>query len=82
MSFKRPYHYYAGGHLQFRWRKSTGKMVPIQILPKDLQSGGNPWVFQPLDKDGEPVGDPVAIEDKDIYQQNQFTLSQSGVPPA
>lgn len=82
MSFKRPYHYYAGAHLQFRWRQKNGKMIPVQILPRDEQPGGNPWVFQPLGKSGKPEGNPVAIEDKDLYQQNMFTLSQSGVPPA
>jgi hypothetical protein len=78
VSWKRPYHHYVGkGRLV--WIKGRGEVVDVVLLPREQQPGGNPWLFQPTDRKGRPVGDPVAIEDKDIQLGNRSTMSPSGL---
>lgn len=61
------------------WRKERGKMIPVRLLPRDLQpTDTGPWVFQPMDLQGNDVDEPVAIPDGDLYAKNFSTMSPSG----
>ena len=63
---RRPFHYYFGR--TWSCRNSNGKRVPVRILDRDLQpSDMAPWVFQQIDKEGNPVGDPVAVACEDLF---------------